>query len=66
MSYNLYLKSTENRKDIELMRQASLLIHNLKRRKINRSQINNVINNLDGHEQDKFKEYLNKYRCKYG
>lgn len=61
MITNLSLLSDNERRDIELNRQASLLIHNMKARKITRDHINNEIIKLPENERDKFKEYLNKY-----
>lgn len=59
---NIALLSDKERRDIELNRQAALLIHDLKIGKINRPEINKKINKLNISEQDKFKEMLNKYR----
>jgi hypothetical protein len=64
MITNISLLSDNKRRDIELNRQASLLIHNMKVRKITRDHINNEIIKLPENERDKFKEYLNKYMNK--
>lgn len=61
-SYNLALLSYEERRDIELSRQAALLIHNMKKGKITRAKVTSELNRLDISEQEKFKNYLNKYR----
>jgi len=61
-SYNLSLLSDQERRDIELQRQAALLIHNMKKRIITRAKVTSVLNSLDISEQQKFKDYLNKYK----
>ena len=61
-SYNLSLLSDQERRDVELNRQAALLIHNFKRGKITRQRIEFEILKLDENEQVKFKEFLNKYK----
>jgi len=63
-SYNLALLSKSEQRDIELNRQASLLIHNFKRGRISRQRIEVEILKLDENEQVKFKEFLNNYKQK--
>ena len=63
-SYNLSLLSDQGRRDIELQRQASLLIHNMRKGKINRGNVTAEINKLPDHEQEQFKSFLNDYRAK--
>jgi len=64
MSSNLFLLSAEDRRNIELQRQASLLIYNMRKRKITRNNILIEIDKLDKCEQEKFKWYLNFYKNK--
>lgn len=61
ISYNLALRSDEERHDIELRRQASLLIHLERIGKITNSQIHAEIAKISDHEQEKFKVYLDEY-----
>lgn len=61
-SYNLALLSNEERRDIELSRMAALLIYKLKKGKITRAKVTSELNGLDISEQEKFKDYLNKYK----
>lgn len=61
-SYNISLLSIAEQRDIELNRQAALLIHNFKRGQISRQRIEVEILKLDENEQVKFKEFLNKYK----
>lgn len=61
-SYNLSLLPDDQRRDIELQRQAALLIHNFKRGRTSRQRIEAEILKLDENEQIKFKEFLNKYK----
>ena len=63
-SYNISLLLDQERRDIELQRQAALLIHNFKSGKITRQRIESEILKLDENEQVKFKEFLNKYKQK--
>lgn len=60
--YNLALLSDQERRDIELSRMAALLIFQLKKGKITRSKVTSELNGLDISEQEKFKDYLNKYK----
>lgn len=62
MSHNISLLPDHERRDIELQRQAALLINNMRRGKITRSAVQAEINKLPEHEQEKFKNHLNKYR----
>lgn len=59
---NLSLLSNSERRDIELQRQAALLIHNMKKGKIARLDVQREINKLHEDEQEQFKNYLNKYK----
>lgn len=59
---NLALLPDSERRDIELQRQAALLINNMRRGKITRSAVQAEINKLPEHEQEQFKKHLNKYR----
>lgn len=59
---NLSLLPDHERRDIELQRQAALLINNMRRGKITRSAVQAEINKLPEHEQEQFKNHLNKYR----
>lgn len=61
-STNLSLLPDYERRDIELQRQAALLINNMIRGKITRSAVQAEINKLPEHEQEQFKNHLNKYR----
>lgn len=61
-SYNLALLTDSERRDIELSRQAALLIHDFKRGRISRQRIESEILKLDENGQVKFKEFLNKYK----
>jgi len=61
-STNLSLLPDHERRDIELQRQAALLINNMRRGKITRSAVQAEINKLPEHEQEQFKNHLNKYR----
>jgi hypothetical protein len=61
-STNLSLLPDHERRDIELQRQAALLINNMRRGKITRSAVQAKINKLPKHEQEQFKNHLNKYR----
>lgn len=61
-STNLSLLPDHERRDIELQRQAALLINNMRRGKITRSSVQAEINKLPEHEQEQFKNHLNKYR----
>lgn len=61
-SANLSLLPDHERRDIELQRQAALLINNMRRGKITRSAVQAEINKLPEHEQGQFKNHLNKYR----
>jgi len=61
-SYNLALLSDQDRRGIELERQAALLIHKMKNGNVTRAKINSELSLLDDSEQDKFKSFLNKYR----
>lgn len=56
-SYNLALLTDNERREIELSRQAALLIHNFKRGRISRQRIEAEILKLDENEQVKFKEF---------
>ena len=62
ISYNISLLPDHERRDIELQRQAALLIHNFKHGRISRQRIEAEILKLDENEQVKFKEFLNKYK----
>jgi len=62
MITNLSLLSDHERRDIELQRQAALLINNMRRGKITRSAVQSEINKHPEHEQEQFKNHLNKYR----
>lgn len=62
MSYNISLLPDHERRDIEFKRQAALLINNMRRGKITRSAVQAEINKLPEHEQEQFKNHLNKYR----
>jgi hypothetical protein len=61
-STNLSLLPDHERRDIELQRQAALLINNMRRGKITRSAVQAEINKLPEYEQEQFKNHLNKYR----
>lgn len=61
-SYNLALLSDQERRSIELDRLASLLIHNMKKRKITRSKVESELNKMPEHEKEEFKNKLNKYK----
>jgi hypothetical protein len=61
-STNLSLLPDHERRDIELQRQAALLINNMRRGKITRSAVQAEINKLPEHEQEQFKNHRNKYR----
>jgi hypothetical protein len=62
MTHNLSSLTPKQQRNEELKLQASLLIHNLNQRKINRSDINEAIHKLEESEQGQFREYLNMYR----
>lgn len=62
MSYNLSELPESARKDIELERQASLSIHNLKRGKLTRAQINREMSLMPESERETFRRYLNIYK----
>ena len=62
MSHNIANLSEQEKHDIELMRQASLLIHDMKIRRKSRADIEREISKLDESDQDKFRQYLNMYR----
>jgi len=61
-SYNLSLLPDEERRDIELQRQAALLMHNFKRGSITRLKVETEILKLEESEREKFKGFLNSFR----
>lgn len=61
-TYNLALLNNDERRLIELQRQAALLIHQAKIGKITRSQIKHAVSEFVAYEQDKMNEYLNHFR----
>lgn len=63
-NYNLSLLPGNERRDIELQRQAALIIYNMRKGKINRGNVTDEINKLPESEQAKFKSFLNDYRAK--
>jgi len=62
-SNNLSLLPESERRLIELDRQAALLINNMKKRIITRSQVETQLNRLPESEKEYFKEALNKYKA---
>lgn len=62
MITNLSLLPDHERRDIELQRQAALLIYNMRRGKTTRSAVQAEINKLPEHEQKQFINHLNKYK----
>ena len=63
-SSNLSLLSSVERRKIELQRQASLLIYNMRKGSVSRSTINAEINKLEGSDHELFRYYLNFYSDK--
>lgn len=62
MNINISLVTPAQEREEFLARKASLLIHELKRGKKSRYDINEEIHKLDESEQAKFRMLLNKYR----
>jgi hypothetical protein len=60
---NLSLLPEAEQRNLELSRQAALLIHQLNRAEITRVDILKKIDALEESEQPIFKELLNKYRA---
>lgn len=52
----------EKQNDIELQRQASFMIHQMKRGKITRAKITAKLDSLTGKEKESFRRYLNIYK----
>ncbi len=52
----------QDRREIELKRQAALFAYQLKRGKVTRKVVNEFVDKLDISEQETFRVNLNKYR----
>ena len=61
-SFNISLLTDHERRDIELQRQAALLIHNFKRGAITRAKVEGEISKLPELEREKFKDFLNSFK----
>jgi len=64
VSHNLSLLSSVQRREIELKRQAALLIYKLKKGSINRLDVNKAINATQKTEQEAFRRFINYYKTK--
>lgn len=62
MTINIAQMTEQERREIELSKHASLLINQLKQKKISRSDIHREIEALELGEQETFKGLLNKFR----
>ena len=62
-TFNLFLLSDQDRRNIELSRMAALLIHKMKRGIVTRSKVSSELSSLDISEQEIFKDFLNKYKA---
>jgi len=60
--FNLCLLPNEDRRFIELERQAAFLIVKMRKGKITRVDVNAELNKLNESEQPFFRDMLNKYR----
>ncbi len=61
-STNLSNLSMQDRREIELKRQAALFAYQLKRGKVTRKVVNEFVDKLDISEQETFRVNLNRYR----
>jgi hypothetical protein len=61
-SHNLALKTSEERKLVELDKQAALAIHRFKRGDITRYDIDMQIAKLDDQDKQTFKDRLNHHK----
>lgn len=62
--YNLSLLTEDQRRDIELKRQAYLLKNKYVRKVVDRSDVLKTIAKLPSFESDKFRAYLNEAKGK--
>ena len=62
MTINIAQMPEHERREIELSKHASLLINQLKQKKISRNDIHREIEALELGEQEAFKGLLNKFR----
>jgi hypothetical protein len=60
-TFNICGMPVNQRRDIELSRQAALLVNNLRTHKISRGKINSEIELLDLNEREILRSYINKY-----